>query len=329
MARAQPFLQYCSFFFIEFLRPLLDDVNLGISFELFGKVLRYLFFADDIIILAKSLDDLKSLLTVILNFCRDWGLDINPSKCEAILFGKLRPPTYSIDVEGFAVEFKKSVKYLGVWFQSTNSWTIQREYVINRVKSVVPRVSVIARNVAATNFNFNLQLYDTLVLSIATYSNIVWCHTGTDRIEGPILRYLKNVLGLPYSTRNNTLSYEFGRMCLKCLSLFRALIYFCTVLSEPKFEGYCEFLTASSSSIGSLCNYLFSSLEERGFPLHFIRDMPAAVLGAKNEARARFLFFAVRHTCAISLLLSRLIIILPIRRRALAGTLVIVEMTDD
>ena len=68
---------------------LLDDVNSGITIDDISFIL--MLFADDMVILGKNVEELQKNLDLLHDYCRTWGLEVNPDKSKIVVVRKRGP----------------------------------------------------------------------------------------------------------------------------------------------------------------------------------------------------------------------------------------------
>ena len=91
-----------------------DSRKVSIKLDNSTFKLNVLLYADDIVILAESENELQNSLNELSRFCELWKLSINPSKTKCIVFNRgNRLCRCKIYVEGILLENVKSIKYLG------------------------------------------------------------------------------------------------------------------------------------------------------------------------------------------------------------------------
>ena len=82
-----------------------------------------LLFADDILLLANSAQELNQLLGVVHDYCRRWRLELSPMKIKKLVFGKYDEDSGVEDESAGAwVNETDEYKYLGLLFQREMSW---------------------------------------------------------------------------------------------------------------------------------------------------------------------------------------------------------------
>lgn len=119
----------------EILSPLLFIIYLGDMIRFFRNRnvvgislnhltdLQLLLYADDLVLLAKSLSDLKKMMRVLQEYCSTKGLTVNTKKNKIVVFRKGGPVPGSVQnlkLNGQHIEVVESYTYLGVTFSSSS-----------------------------------------------------------------------------------------------------------------------------------------------------------------------------------------------------------------
>ena len=102
--------------YINGLHRALADAGLGMRVH--GRLVPLLLYADDIVLLARSADELKAMLRVTYEYARKWRFDINHGKSNVCVFGskvvKEQAKSEQWRLGDDLLEFKAVYKYLGV-----------------------------------------------------------------------------------------------------------------------------------------------------------------------------------------------------------------------
>ena len=101
--------------FSLFLMDLAEELERqGLGAKVRGTWTGACFFADDIVLLAESDNELQNMLDVVSNYANRWKLRFNASKCGVLVVGqKTRGKLLRLGKEGIG-EVQDN-KYLGVW----------------------------------------------------------------------------------------------------------------------------------------------------------------------------------------------------------------------
>ena len=191
------------------LRNAIPDESLGAmlsrprgtrSRPILGKYLTYLAYADDIALLASSLENILQLLHSVEHYAQLVGLKINVAKTEYLLIGdwssqKNSPNGFHIaSSNGSVLQEVPDFKYLGSWILNTesdfkvriaNAWSAARK--LNRIwkNKILPR-------------DIKLRVFDALVLSILLYNATTWTMNKTlcKKLDGAHCRLLRYALNI-------------------------------------------------------------------------------------------------------------------------------------
>ena len=147
-----------------------------------SDLLSFILFADDTTLLfsCKVFGQLNQIINVQLAKVSDWlkanKLSLNTKKTNFILFGNKRTgsvagTTFSIVIDGNAIEQVDHAKFLGVVLDAKLNWKKHIEYIalkISRGLAVIGRLrNILPRNVL-------LMLYYTMIYPHLTYCNLIW-----------------------------------------------------------------------------------------------------------------------------------------------------------
>ena len=75
-------------------------------------------YADDVVIMGESEDDLQALLEVVSRWCRKWQMVCNQSKTNVIHFRQPSKPKtcFNFTCGNVDIDTVTKSKYLGLWF---------------------------------------------------------------------------------------------------------------------------------------------------------------------------------------------------------------------
>jgi hypothetical protein len=108
--------------FIDRLESFLEGRAPTLDVKVTGRLLRAILYADDIVLLAESGQDLQALLDVLEEFCRAAGMRPYPNKCEVVVYNDASWPAQvvraTVQWTLNNIPLKKSLHYcyLGTFF---------------------------------------------------------------------------------------------------------------------------------------------------------------------------------------------------------------------
>lgn len=156
--------------------------------------------------------------------------------------------------------------------------------------------STIVKEISKRDFHFSLQLYDSLVVSVAAYGSFVWGlkFNVSSKIDSILSRYLKSICGIPRTTRNYSVLREFSFCCFKCSSLFRALMYLCKLATSQSLIFYFQWFVGLSNVEGTYMYGLSQELSKRNFSMNSLGSRAALLLSDRNSVSLIFFAYCCR-----------------------------------
>ena len=155
-------------------------------------------YADDIVILAESEDDLQQLLDTVNRWCREWRMQINSSKTNIIHFRKMssNKTNVTFHIGGYAIEVVSQYKYLGCVLTEHIDFSETAKVLAESAERALGALINKARNINGLTFNVYSKLYETSVMPIANYSAGIWGYKCYPKSETMQIRALRTFLGV-------------------------------------------------------------------------------------------------------------------------------------
>lgn len=165
--------------FIRDLSIFLNDcsTNHDLNFPyLADTLINHLLWADDLVLLALDEKSLQELISILGNFCEEWGLVINFKKTKVMTFtrsGRLILPKLPIKIKDVIIEATKSYTYLGI--DITPNFNLKHSQDSLRKKGLkayfgIKRVI----NLHDLSVKGVTTLFDALVKPVALYGAQIW-----------------------------------------------------------------------------------------------------------------------------------------------------------
>jgi hypothetical protein len=127
-------------FFVNELARMLEKTGVGVKYC--DEIISSLLYADDVVLMADTKEELQVLIDTVDQFCRSWHMDINLKKCEVMVMQPQRGysfcspkdrkegpcgPACSMaqhwSCRGTKLKVVDKYKYLGIWFTYNLDWT--------------------------------------------------------------------------------------------------------------------------------------------------------------------------------------------------------------
>ena len=220
--------------FINGLIEELKNTNVGVNLGS-GDVICNLAYADDIVLLAESSENLQKLLTVLESWCKKWRVLVNTSKTKAMLFRKRRsrPNDPVLSLYGQKLEDVYDYKYLGI----TLNCHLDQTHTLEILARAASRALGAMLSMTRTNYDLGYRTYTRLfnatVVPILDYAFGAWstggwgAHQKMDIIQNRAMRFF---CGLPRASLVASLIGDMGwlpgviRRDLDCLRFYNQLI---------------------------------------------------------------------------------------------------------
>ena len=181
-------------------------------------------YADDLIIMATSPEELQKSLDGLSSYCKKWKLDVNIKKTKCLTFSKgTNCKQFQFKINNTVVENVKEYKNLGINLNAKNcSFTPS---LTNLSAKATRAIFAITSKLPIKNSPVRtlLKLFDFCVAPILTYGSEIWAaysdHDCKSWDQTPIERchtqFLKRLLGLNRSATNVMVRSELGRHSLQ------------------------------------------------------------------------------------------------------------------
>ncbi|CAN0013229.1 unnamed protein product, partial [Heterosigma akashiwo] len=204
---------------------LLSGINIG------DLVIFVLLYADDVVLLAPSRQELQKLLTLLQSFCEDSGMRVNLKKSKVVIFKG--PPTKNT-VPATALKFYESVveevpfyKYLGVLYDEKLTFQQHVEYALLKARKASFALFKYLNSFKNMSIVLKIRLYKTLVLSVLLYNVEIWGPQLTKsrmaQLEAFHRSNLKRIIMVNKKFPNDAVYFISGEMTIESIVRGRVL----------------------------------------------------------------------------------------------------------
>lgn len=202
-------------------------------------------YADDLVIIACTPNELRDMLNTLKRYADRRKLTVNTTKSKVMRFsvgGKLSKEKWLYD--GINMEEVRSFNYLGFVFQINGKYGSQIAHRTGAARRAVAQTWSLAERKFPENYPVRKQMFDSLVLPTMTYGCEVTGFAERDTIEAQARKYFRWTLGLRQGTRNAILMDETKTQQIHILTGARAMKY-----EERAMRSPCEILRACVSEV--------------------------------------------------------------------------------
>lgn len=196
--------------FTLFIDDIVECVTKGITVD--GIKIKLLMYADDVVFLCESAEDLQKSINNLYAYCKRWNMTINLDKSKIMVFrngGKIsqKEKWYW---ESNIIEIVNEYKYLGVILTSSLSMT---KHLKQRLKLGKSAVNTTWKNYLLRKdvpHSAKAKVYEAAVRSIVCYAAQVWGYRQFDDVEKIQRFFVKRIFWLPNTTPNYMICLETG-----------------------------------------------------------------------------------------------------------------------
>ena len=183
----------------------------------FLQDLHALMLMDDTVLLASSREKMIEKFTVLMNFCKKYGMDINESKTQMMVINGEREDRREFTVYNITVKHTTSYVYLGSPFTENGKLKdVIKLHVKSRAKDL-NKFRIFCKKNETMPFVFKRKVLEAVIMSSLLYGCETWLATDVKEVEKIYISAVKAVLGVRETTRNDTSLIEAGMPSLQQL----------------------------------------------------------------------------------------------------------------
>jgi len=218
--------------YLLFINDLIDELKTsGLLVSLNDITLNSLFFADDIVLLGKSKEDINSLLKIVADYAKTWRFEINIQKSKYMVFGMERGKT-TINISGEPLERVKSYKYLGLDIDERLSWQKHKNRVLNAARKHF-YLMYSFKSFRQLSTRSVIYAYQMLVRSKFEYGFELWFdEKGTKAFEQFQREVAKRILRASSLTTNQAVLGELGWQEIKFRADQARLFFYHNIMNK-------------------------------------------------------------------------------------------------
>jgi len=159
--------------FAIFLDGLVTAVKrVRVSSTMESMKLNILLFADDVVLLANSSQDLQKLLDAVYEYSQKWRFRWNCAKSKVMCFGSRDAQKQRFFLGDQELEVVKSFKYLGVLLQANLSWTGAKKAFENKAKTRIPLITKTV--IEGLSVKTGEKLWESMLRPVLEYAAEAW-----------------------------------------------------------------------------------------------------------------------------------------------------------
>ena len=215
--------------FIDGLAREVRRANQGV--KILDLKINILLFADDIILLGSSRQELQKLLDIVSCYSEKWKFAFNGNKSKVVVFG-----TQAVSRERYFLGFQQlevvnQFKYLGVDFKNNFSWKDHKNRIGKKAHSRVAGINKVVAE--GLTIEAGEKLWTSMIRPILEYGAEVWGGGRWIEAEQIMRKVGKTLLGLPRTANNEVVQGELGWWSMESRRDLLRLKYWGRVLNMP------------------------------------------------------------------------------------------------
>ena len=206
-----------------------------------GQLIHALLFADDLVLVSKSVEGLQRLLNRLEEWCDCWCMEVNIAKTKVVVFKKNTKLAVNERwyYKGALVEVVPEFKYLGLCLSYNGKWNKHITRAITSAKMMVVQLSKLAFKCPYLPSSLLLKIHDATLKPAILYGAEIWgLETYAAPVDGPSTTFLKKLLRLPPSASNAGTNLYFSRAGIKidinAEAVLRSINYWLKIVQMPE-----------------------------------------------------------------------------------------------
>lgn len=171
-----------------------------------------LLYADDIVLIAETENDLQDMLNLVSDWCLQWKLNINVNKTQVVHYRNVSVPRTDFEFScGTAnLEVVSQYKYLGLIINEFLDYNVSVKHIANQAGRALGSIIAKSKSLGGLPFQCFHKLYDSLVLPILTYGAAIWGYRNYSCINAVYNRACRFYLGVGKYTPNAAVQGDIG-----------------------------------------------------------------------------------------------------------------------
>ena len=190
------------------------------------KMIHLIMHADDIIIIATCRNKCVEKVKKLTEYCENNNISLQISKCSFLCINSKEPnDKQPITIGNETINITREEVYLGSTI--TDSLNLKEDIAAEskrRNANIIKYYAFLRKNKYAPTY-IKLKVLDACVLSSLIYNAETWANTTIKELEVKYRKILKTILGVKWSTCNEMVYLELGKVPLQILVEIKQYIF--------------------------------------------------------------------------------------------------------
>lgn len=205
----------------------LDGVGMGPKWSIVC-----LFYADDLVLFARSRAQLQAMLNCLSEFCADLCMTVNAAKTKVVVFSAKKTPVISnFSINGEVVEVVREFCYLGVTFSSNGRFQSHLNIMKRNSALATASIAKILLNCKKMSHEVHMTIHNSKALSALLYCAEIWAINQIKGLEQIQNQHFKRLFFLHNTTPEYAIRLFFNCPSQHCIIIKKALAWYNRVCS--------------------------------------------------------------------------------------------------
>ncbi len=164
----------------------LNTSNLGVKLDA-NLVLSVLAFADDIVLIAESAENLQKLIDIVHRWSAKWRFIVNPEKSQIVHFRNAPKAqtdfVFKLYTDGPILEKVNSYKYLGVYLDEYLTFKRATDILATAGGRALGAMINKYKSLNELGYETYTKLFDSLVAPVIDYGSSIWGYKSYDSLD--------------------------------------------------------------------------------------------------------------------------------------------------
>ena len=182
-----------------FANDLIDDVNnLDMGVCIGSRKLSILLYADDVVLVAETENDLQEMLNQVTDWGRKWRIKFNNSKSKIVHYRPKNIPMTPFDfvLSNAVIDKVCKYKYLGIILDQYLDYNVTAETLAGAGSRALGAILAKYKNLNGLGYSTFTTLYNACVCPVLDYASGVWGFKAFDKIDHVQNRAIRAFLGV-------------------------------------------------------------------------------------------------------------------------------------
>ena len=219
--------------YINDLAANIKALNCGIKFN--DNEISILLYADDIVLISESADDLQTMLDTLNNWCTKWRLAVNESKTKIVHFrnkNQLRT-SYGFHCGEKIITCENEYKYLGFWFNEY----LDLEKSVTEVSKAASRAlgAVYMKYLYSGGMAYDVytKMIETIVEPVLFYCSGIWGTRKFPKVQSVLNKACRYFLGVTKNAPNTSTRGDMGWASAEVKQKIECVRLWCRLKNMP------------------------------------------------------------------------------------------------